>query len=75
VQLEAEKVDSAGKHLGIATELGQARIDGDELLSSLGNLFQIGSGEPVERLALRGLVQQGLMNVLAVQVDKAVTDL
>ena len=39
------------------------------------DLLEVGSGKPVERVPLCGLVQQRLMHVLAVKVDETVTDL
>ena len=75
VLLEAEKTDCARQHPGIATELRKACSDGGELHSCLRDLLEVGSGISVERLSLCCLVQQGLMHVLAVQVDEAVADL
>ena len=76
VLLEAEKTDRARKRPGIAAELAKG---GQSMAASstsrLGNLLEVGAGKSVERLPLCCLVQQGLMHVLAVQVDEAVADL
>jgi len=54
VQLETEKADRADQHTRIATELGEAGVYNGELAPGLRDLLEVGSGEAVERVTLRG---------------------
>ncbi len=75
VELESEQVDGTGESAGVSAELLEAGVDGGELASRLGHGSEVGPREAVQGVALRGLAQQGLMHVLAVEVDELVPDL
>ena len=75
VDLKAEQVDRSSKRPRIAAELDETGVDQGELTSCLGHRLEIGAGEGVEGVSLRRLVQQGLVGVLAVEIDQGFPDL
>ncbi len=75
VDLEAEKVDRAGQGPRIASEIGETGVGRRQLPAGLRDGLEVRAGEPVERVALCRLTEQGLMSVLTVEIDEVVTEL
>jgi hypothetical protein len=69
--LERQQVHFAGELPGVAAELAQPGIELEEPLTGGVRLCRIDAGEVVERLALSGHAEEGLVGMLPMEVDES----